>query len=135
MPSRVFPGEFSSLAKISEFIEEEAKKTSLSDSVIYEIQLAVDEACSNIIEHAYEGEGIGEITCTCEVSSDAFTVVLQDNGKPFDPEEIKELEVGSPLEELGNRGAGVFLMKMLMDEVEFEFFDDQGTKLTLIKKI
>lgn len=135
MTSRVFPGNFSSLEKISQFIEEEAQKTSLDDSAIYEVQLAVDEACSNIIEHAYQGEGSGEIFCTCLISPDAFTVILQDEGQPFDPGEIKKLEVGTPLEELGSRGAGLFLMEKLMDEVDFEFMDDKGTKLTLVKRL
>lgn len=133
MASQVFPGKFSSLEKISDFIVDEAHKTSLDETAIYEVQLAVDEACSNIIEHAYQGEGKGEIICSCEISPDAFTVVLQDEGKPFDPAEIKKLDVGVPLESLGNRGAGVFLMKKLMDKVEFKFLDDNGTILTLVK--
>lgn len=134
MASQVFPGKFSSLEKISDFIVEEAQKTSLDETAVYEVQLAVDEACSNIIEHAYQGEGKGEIICSCEISPNAFTVVLQDEGKPFDPAEIKKLEIGVPLESLGNRGAGVFLMKKLMDKVEFEFLDDKGTILTLVKR-
>jgi len=133
MASRVFPGKFSSLEKISQFIEEEAQNTSLDETAVYEVQLAVDEACSNIIEHAYKENEDGEIICSCTISSDAFTVILQDQAEPFEPDEIKNLEIGAPLEELGNRGAGVFLMKKLMDEVEFEFIPDEGTKLTLVK--
>lgn len=133
MASRVFEGKFSSLAKISKFVGDEAEKAGLDGKATYEVQLAVDEACSNIIEHAYSGEGQGTIVCSCKSLRDKFVVVLQDEGKHFNPKTIKQLEVGVPLEEVGSRGAGVFLMKKLMDEVKFEFLKNKGTILTLIK--
>jgi len=133
MASQVFPGKFSSLEKISKFVKEEAENAALDAKAIYEGQLAVDEACSNIIEHAYNGEGQGDIICTCLGTKTSFKIILQDKGKHFDPKTIKKLEIGVPLEKLGNRGAGVFLMKKLMDEVEFKFLEGNGTILTLVK--
>ena len=134
MSSQVFPGKFSSLEEISKFVKNEAENAALDEKAIYEVQLAVDEACSNIIEHAYNGEGQGDIICTCVTSPAYFKVILQDEGRHFDPQMVKKLDVGIPLEKLGNRGAGVFLMKKLMDEVEFEFLEGNGTILTLVKK-
>ena len=133
MSSQVFPGKFSSLGKISKFVEQEAENAGLDEKSTYEVQLAVDEACSNIIEHAYSGEGQGPIILTVKTSPESFTVILQDEGQPFDPSTIKDLEIGIPLERLGSRGAGVFLMKKLMDKVEFKFLENRGTILTLVK--
>ena len=133
MTSQVFPGKFSSLEKISKFVKAEAENAALDDKAVYEVQLAVDEACSNIIEHAYNGEGQGDIVCTCVTLPKSFKVILEDRGKQFDPETVKDVEIGVPLDKLGNRGAGVFLMKKLMDAVEFEFLEGNGTILTLVK--
>ena len=133
MSSQVFPGKFSSLEKISKFVKKEAENAALDDKAIYEVQLAVDEACSNIIEHAYNADGEGDIVCTCVTLPESFKVILEDSGKHFDPGTIKDIEIGVPLDKLGNRGAGVFLMKKLMDVVEFEFLEGNGTILTLVK--
>lgn len=130
----LFPGSFSSLEKISEFIADQALACGLDENATYSVQLAVDEACSNIIEHAYGGEGLGEIECSCNIMEDGLEVILRDRGKSFKPEEIQAIEVGAPLEDLGSRGAGIFLMNKLMDEVHYEFSKEEGTTLILRKK-
>ncbi len=63
MPTKIFPGEFSSLAEISDFIAENTKLAGFDEMGTYAIQLAVDEACSNIIEHAYGKDLSGVIEC------------------------------------------------------------------------
>lgn len=133
MPSQKFAGEFINLAKISGFIAEQAKLGGLDERATYEVQLAVDEACSNIIEHAYGGEGKGEIEISCNISEEGLEVILKDQGKSFDLDAIPDIEVGTPLDELGNRGAGLFLMRKLMDEVQFEFSKKTGTVLKMKK--
>ena len=134
MPSMIFPGDFSSLEKISDFIVENAQHAGLDEKAVYQVQLAVDEACSNIIEHAYRESEDGEIVCTCTILDDGLQIVLEDQGEQFSPDEIPELDVGVPLDKLGSRGAGVFLMKKLMDEVKFDFSRTEGTILTMKKK-
>jgi len=57
--SRTFPGNYKSLERISEFIIQEAQNIEFSPSEVYAIQTAVDEACANIIDHAYGGENLG----------------------------------------------------------------------------
>jgi serine/threonine-protein kinase RsbW len=134
MPTKVFPGEFSSLAPISEFIAENTKLAGFDEKKTYVVQLAVDEACSNIIEHAYGKNLSGDIECICTPNEDGIKIVIKDQGRMFAPDNVPELKVGVPLEELGNRGAGLFLMHKLMDEVNFEFDEERGTTLTMIKK-
>lgn len=134
MASKTFPGEFSFLAKISEFIAEHSKRVGLTEKATYSVQLAVDEACSNIIEHAYGGEGLGDIEVTCKQLEDGLEVIIKDKGLKFDPDEVEDPEIGVPLEELGNRGAGVYLMKKLMDEVHYEYSKNKGTTLRMMKK-
>ena len=134
MPTRKFPGDFSSLAQIAEFVILHAQNAGLNEKEVYSVQLAVDEACSNIIEHAYGGEGRGEISVICEVIPDGLEIIIQDQGEVFSPDSIPEPDFTVPLEQLGSRGAGMFLMKKLMDEVDFEFKKDRGTTLRMVKK-
>src|SRR3972149_3079191 len=128
-----FPGKFESLSKISKFVANAAKKAGLGDKATYAVQLAVDEACSNIIEHSYRGEGIGDIQCTCQVSDHGLTVILRDRGYPFKPEGVPEPKKNAALKNLPPRGAGLYLMRKLMDKVNFEFTADSGNVLTMVK--
>jgi serine/threonine-protein kinase RsbW len=133
MSTAKFPGRYKSLAKISDFVMKAARKAELDDSAIYAVQLAVDEACSNIIEHAYGGEGSGEIQCTCTASRNGLTVILRDQGHPFNPDNVPEPRFDVSITDLKPGGAGLFLMRKLMDEVYFDFSPESGNTLTMIK--
>jgi serine/threonine-protein kinase RsbW len=95
--------------------------------------MAVDEACTNIIEHAYGGEGRGDIECTCQIESDRLIVRLCDHGRPFDPSSVPEPDINASLEERTEGGLGLFLIRKLMDEVHFEFTAESGNVLTMVK--
>ncbi len=127
-----FPGRFDSLGAIAEFAARAAKAAGMDSQTVYAVQLAVDEACSNIIEHAYGGEGRGEIECTCEVSPARLRLVLRDSGRSFDPTSIPPPDLGSQLEQRQVGGLGLFLIHTIMDEVRFEF-GEGGNTLTLVK--
>jgi serine/threonine-protein kinase RsbW len=132
MVTKIFPGRYESLAKIAEFVRAESKKAGLSFKAIFEIETAVDEAVSNIIEHAYGGEGIGKIICSCLPSEESITITLEDNGAPFDPSCIPVPNITATLEERSNHGLGYFLMCQLMDNIHFEFYEGRN-KLTMVK--
>ena len=133
MPTRKFPGCYESLAALSDYVSKQATAAGLDEKEVYAVQLAVDEAATNIIDHAYGGEERGEIECTCTVRGTELTVTLKDQGKPFVPEEVPDLPVGAPLDKISPSGAGLFLMKKLMDEVHFEF-QEGGNVLTMVKR-
>ena len=134
MPTKVFPGNFSSLAAISDFVVENAQIVGFDERDTYSVQLAVDEACSNIIEHAYGGSGIGDIELTINATESAIEIILKDTAEGFDPGEVPDLDVGLPLDQMGERGAGVYLMHKLMDEVQFVSTKPKGTTLIMRKK-
>ncbi len=120
------------LARLAEFIAEVAANFGLTDQEAYNIQMAVDEAVTNIIEHAYEGAE-GPIEITAERRSDDFVVTLRDHGQPFDPEMVAEPDINAPLEERGIGGLGLYFMRKLMDEVTFRFGEDGWNELTMIR--
>jgi serine/threonine-protein kinase RsbW len=129
----IFAGCYDSLAKIAEFIRQSSKEAGFDSRTIYQIETAVDEACSNIIEHGYGGEGIGDIECACEVNGNKLTIILKDHGQPFTPQELPEPDVNLPLEQRQDHGLGLFFIRKMMDEVYFDFNLANGNTLTLIK--
>ena len=134
LQTRTFPGRFDSLAAIGEFVTRAAEAASLDARAVYSVQMAVDEACSNIIEHAYGGEGRGNIECTCHVDEDGLTVVLRDEGRPFDPTSVPAPDLHASLEDRTGGGLGLYFMRQLMDEVHFEFAPGSGNSLTMVKR-
>lgn len=131
--TRIFPARYESLEAIDRFVAGAAKQVSFDECAVYQVQLAVDEACSNIIEHAYGGEGAGVIECTYHVKGDVLTIVLRDNGHPFDPEAVPEPNLATDLEARDGGGLGLYFIHRIMDEVEFDFGSEGGNVLTMVK--
>jgi serine/threonine-protein kinase RsbW len=129
----IFAGCYENLAKIAEFIRQSSFEAGFDNRTIYQVETAVDEACSNIIEHGYGGEGIGDIECACEVDAERLTITLKDHGQPFTPQELPEPDINLPLEKRTDHGLGLFFIRKWMDEVYFDFSPASGNTLTLIK--
>jgi serine/threonine-protein kinase RsbW len=129
-----FPGRFDSLVPISEFVRRAAEAAGLDERAVYAVQLAVDEASTNVIEHAYGGKGRGEIEISCCINSDGLTVTLRDHGLHFDPERVPSPNLDDSLKERNARGLGLYLMRQLMDEVRFDFASDAGNTLMMVKR-
>jgi serine/threonine-protein kinase RsbW len=110
-----------------------AKLAGLNEAEIYAVQLAVDEASTNIIEHGYGAECPERIDITCEVLEDGLKIVIYDDAAPFNPETVPQPEMNVSLDQLKPRGLGVYLMKQMMDEVRYETTSDRGNTLTMIK--
>jgi len=134
MYKATFPGRFKSLAEISEFVSRAINEIGFDETTAYTILVAVDEACTNIIEHAYGGEGRGDIQCSCDVSEDSVTIILRDRGKPFDPSTVPEPNFSVPLQELDLCGAGLVLIQKIMDKTSFVSTPDGENVLTMIKR-
>jgi serine/threonine-protein kinase RsbW len=134
MPTKTFAGQYTSLESIADFIAQAAQEAGFGSKGTYAIKLAVDEACSNIIEHGYGGENRGDICCHYQVLKDGLKITIQDWGPAFDPDEVPEPNFDVDLCDLKSRGAGLYFMKKLMDEVHFEFDTGDGNLLTMIKR-
>ena len=133
MTTRIFLGNYKNLADISDFIVGEAENVGFSPSDVYAIQTAVDEACANIIDHAYGAENIGEIEIKTKTISNGMRIIIKDDGTPFNPDDIPSPDITSPLEIRKERGLGVFFIRKLMDIAVFDFSQSKGNTLTLEK--
>ena len=125
----VLPALYKSLEMLGEFVALASKEAGLGEPDLYKIQLAVDEACSNIIEHAYGGETDSQdITCTCKATQDSIIIELQDHGRAFDPEIIPLPNISASLNSRSTGGLGLYFMRQLMDEVVFKFSPGQNSE-------
>lgn len=94
------------------------------------IVLAVDEACSNIIKYAYEGDHSRTIALNVSVGQDKLVVVLKDSGKKPDIASISPRK----LDDIRPGGLGTFFMAAAFDTIEYDTSGPSGTVLTLIKE-
>ncbi|MGB7873372.1 MAG: ATP-binding protein [Anaerolineales bacterium] len=135
MSKVTFDADFDNLDEIREFVGEAASQVGFSDKEIYSIQLAADEASSNIIEHAYAGMQNGKLEIDCTIFEGGLKIVMRDQGKSFSPSSVPEPNVKADLSERKIGGLGMYLMRKLMDEVTYESSDRTGNTLTMIKRI
>ncbi len=126
-------GSVASLSQIAEFVADMATRAGLDEDQAYDVQVAVDEACTNSIQHAYAGREDGELHICCFLEDNDFVVRIVDFGRPFDPDSVPKPDLTSPLEERAIGGLGVYLMRTLMDQVTFRF-DPQGGNQVVMRK-
>ena len=130
-----FAAKFEYLDEIREFVGAIARDGGFSDKDVYTIQLATDEAASNIIEHAYEKTSDGVLELSCGMRDDLITIVLVDHGESFDPSEIPLPDLKADLSNRKIGGLGIFLMRKLMDEVHYEVKPNNNSNvLTMTKR-
>lgn len=122
------------LETIADFVMDATKNAGLSAAESFHVQMSVDEACTNIIQHAYDGES-GALRLCCDYDGECFTVTIEDQGRPFDPDTIPQPDLRSSLQERSVGGLGLYFMKTMMDEVHFEFSDECGNRLTMVKRV
>jgi anti-sigma regulatory factor (Ser/Thr protein kinase) len=132
--TKVFPGRYESLAAIDRFVADAAEEVGFDEGTVYLVRLAVDEACSNIIAHAYGGEGDGVIECSCHPREDHLTVILRDQGQPFDPESVPPPNLSDDLEQRTGGGLGLYFIREIMDEVDFDSEPGAENVLILVKR-
>jgi serine/threonine-protein kinase RsbW len=127
--------ETKNLEAIASFVTSIAGELELDDDVSFALQMAVDEACANVMEHAYDGQTNGKVHITCQTVGDEVVVRIHDHGRPFDPQSVTRLDPDAPLEKRGEGALGLYLMEKLMDSVEFHFDPTNGNTLTMKKRI
>ena len=118
-----------------EFLKEHCGEyLGVTDEILYDIQLAVDEACTNIITHGYAGIDPGSIILDLELDSDKITLSLTDFGHAFEPDNAPVPDVDAPIEERELGGFGLFFIQQSVDDMKYRTSED-GNTMTLTKYI
>ncbi len=141
--SLVVPGRYKEIKRICEFVAAGAAKAGFDAATIFHLELCCDEASTNIIEHAYGDEGVGDITISYEVDGDDFTIVLRDRGQAFDPGGVPPPPAmnndAMSSDELADQmrvgGLGLHFIRNLMDEVTYTADRRHGNRLVMVKKL
>ncbi|MCQ2267652.1 MAG: ATP-binding protein [Bacteroidaceae bacterium] len=112
--------QLSELEKLFLFTQELQEKLELAPDVVFNLNLSLEEAMTNVILYAYPN-GTGYIELGVNATEDNLLFTLQDQGIPFNPlTEAPEADITSPAEEREIGGLGIFLIRQLMDLVEYE---------------
>lgn len=107
------------LAEVREFVANKARNCGFSDAQISDIRLAVDEAFTNIIKHAYHNHPDKKISLVFKCSDGQLQVSLFDSGASFAAEDYHAPDVEKQIKQKKRGGVGVYLIKQLMDKVEY----------------
>lgn len=121
------------LIAVREFVSAAAREFGFSDEEVSKIALAVDEACTNIIKHAYKFDSSKRITITIKPGNGAFEVSIVDTGNKFNPAEIQSPDMKEYLKHYRQGGLGVYLMKRLMDKVEYDIEPGKQNEVRMVK--
>ena len=111
------------LEDVREFVARHGKEAGFSDEVLEQLKIAADEACTNIIKHAYKGEGENVIDLAIILTADKLIMRLRDRGVGFSPADYKEPNLIEIAKQRRSGGLGVHIMNRLMDRVEYRTQD------------
>ncbi|MBN1563503.1 MAG: SpoIIE family protein phosphatase [Anaerolineae bacterium] len=125
------PARQESLRTISYFIHGIGYRLNLSDKAVFDLELAVEEAATNIVNHAYPDNHKGDLAISAVELGDFVQITLTDWGLPLKPENVKPFDINAPVETRIKGGMGLHFIHTLMDQVERETTDEIGQPNTL----
>jgi len=120
------PSQSDNLSLIRDLVSKVAAQVGLSSEEAGKIELAVDEACTNVIKHAYGSNSNEVLDIQIKIEKTKLTIVVSDKGKGFNPDKIKIPDLSESIRTGKRGGLGICLIKTLMDKVDFQM--NPGTK-------
>ena len=117
----IIPSQTERLKEARDFVSGVARRFGFADDDVNKIVLAVDEACTNIIKHAYSYKKNHAIKLSIHTQGTTFEVTIMDQGAPFDPSSVPQPNMKEYLSHFKKGGLGMYLMKTVMDKVEYDF--------------
>jgi serine/threonine-protein kinase RsbW len=122
------------LPVLAKRMEEIGEKRNWPIHFTMNINLVLEEAVSNIIFYAFEDKESHNIDILVKMRNAEVTIIIEDEGIPFDPTSKKEPDITLPVQERPIGGLGIFLILKMMDTVRYKRENNKNI-LTLIKKV
>lgn len=116
------------------FVRKAAEKFGFRDGALGEIELAAEEAVTNVIKHAFEAGERASFDIIAERDALGLRLVIKDRGLPFDPSLLKDYDPKQAAQ-MDSAGLGMHLMRKTMDEVSFINLGSEGKELHLVKRL
>ena len=127
------PARTEELREVRDAVEREAIRFGFDSETAFRVALAVDEACANIIEHAYKGIADSQFSVEITTHSNQFVVTLYDSGKGYRPDRLPRLDIFQRAREHRHGGLGLHIINIVMDAVDYGVAPDRSNCLRLVK--
>lgn len=132
--SITLPNDINTVPQLNDFIDGFSLEAGLDMSMTMSLNLALEEAVVNVMTYAYAPDTQGELTLEAVADKGVVTFILTDTGVPFDPTAKEDADTTLGIEDRPIGGLGIFLVRQLMDAVDYQRVDGQNV-LTLTKKL
>lgn len=127
-----FPSSIEYLEKVESLSVKIAQKAGFNESTIDDLSIALTELVNNAIHHGNKDDITKNVTVTFDLDQKNLRISIRDEGGGFDPNQLK-----NPLDPenlLAESGRGLYLVKALMDDIQFSI-TDEGTEITIVKRL
>jgi len=129
------PSSTENLALIRDFVSNVGLQAGLGEDDVAKLELAVDEACTNVIEHAHRGDLSKDVVVRATFDERTLRVEVVDTGEGFDPATQPQENLEQMVAKHRSGGLGLRVMKSLMDEVSYEIVPGDTNRLRMVKKL
>ncbi len=130
----ILQNNISEIPRLTTFLDEIAEELSLPMDMVFNLNLVLEEAVSNVIMYAYPAEVTNDISLTAKLSGNSLIFTLTDSGEEFDPTQVPDADVSLSAEERQIGGLGIFLIRNIMNKVEYQRIEGKNI-FTLTKEI
>lgn len=129
------PSSTANLSMIRDFVRSIGTQSGMGDLDVARLEMAVDEACSNVMEHAYGLDSTKEVSIRATVDEQSVQIVVIDTGKGFDPASVEQAKLEDLISAKRTGGLGMRLIKSFMDEVHYEMVPGMKNELRMLKRL
>ena len=126
--------DISEISKLAIFIDELSEELDFTPELNFNLNLVLEEAVSNVILYAYGKEEQKEISLVAQSCDNNLVFVLTDSGTEFDPTKVPDADITLSAEEREIGGLGIFLIRQIMNTVEYQRIDEKNV-LTMRKQL
>ena len=130
----VIKNDISEISKLATFIGELSEELDFTPELNFNLNLVLEEAVSNVILYAYGKEEQKEISLVAYLSDNNLVFVLTDSGMEFDPTKVPDADITLSAEEREIGGLGIYLIRQIMNTVEYQRIDGKNV-LTMRKEL
>ncbi|MGA3244427.1 MAG: ATP-binding protein [Bacteroidota bacterium] len=131
--SKTIESRTENLLEVREFVLKAARQFGFEEEEASKIVLAVDEACTNVIKHAYQYAPDRKIEIVIRPDKDRLQITVIDDGRAFNPSIAKLPDLKQHLSHYRRGGLGIYLMRTLMDKVEYKYAPGKRNEVRLTK--
>ena len=123
------------LPRLLDVVDRVCRASGADAAMTYDVRLAVDEVCSNLIAHGYRGLAPGPVALSVEAMPDRMVIRIADRGHRFDLRAAPLPDLGAPLEDRPIGGLGCHLVRGVVDDIDYRSDPGGENHLTLVRRL